>query len=161
MSPSSRGLAHEINKKRPFDCPEEEAYLNVLRTAAHLEADFTRLFRQHGLSESTYNVLRILRGAGPEGRKATEIACDMVVRVPDVTRLVDRLVEQGLVERRRCPEDRRVVHVTLTARGRALLGRLDAPVAGTHRAQLGHLTRAELNELNRLLVKSRQPTGPD
>ncbi|MFG0326913.1 MAG: MarR family winged helix-turn-helix transcriptional regulator [Phycisphaerales bacterium JB037] len=154
------GLASQVGKRRPFDSPEQEAHLNILRTACVLEGSLAPIFKDADLSPSSYNVLRILRGAGPEGRRATEIGCDMVVRVPDVTRLVDRLIEQGLAERRRCDEDRRVVFVRITRKGSQLLHRLDAPVLEAHKAQLGHLTRKELAELNRLLVKARNEPEP-
>ena len=74
MTPS---LQHEIKKKKPFDLPEQEAFLNVVRTASTLAADFERLFRDHGLSEATYNVLRILRGHGALGEDRVQV-CDEV-----------------------------------------------------------------------------------
>src|SRR5437867_12720314 len=108
-------LKDEIKKKKPFDNPAEEAYLNLLRTTTMLAADFERLFKQAGLSEPQYNVLRILRGAGGGGTglglPCLEIASRMITRVPDITRLVDRLEAAGLVERSRTSEDRRVVLV--------------------------------------------------
>ena len=154
-------LKEEIKKRRPFDSPAEEAYLNLLRTAAVLAADFERLFKEHGLSEPKYNVLRILRGAkqngefNGEGVPSLEIGDRMITRVPDITRLVDRLEADGLVRRRRCEEDRRVVWVEITPKGLKLLGDLDEPLARLHRAQLGHMTRQELGELSRLLEEAR------
>jgi DNA-binding MarR family transcriptional regulator len=148
-------LQHEVNKKKPFEALEQEAYLNLVRTAAELEGPLLGILKPHGLTPSTYNVLRILRGAGKNGRHASDIGCDMVVRVPDVTRLVDRLVQRGLVERERSTSDRRVVTVRITRAGLALLKVLDEPVLETHRSQLGHLKREELAELSRLLEKAR------
>jgi len=101
--------------------------------------------------------LRILRGAGSGGLPSTEIAGRMVTRVPDITRLVDRLEATGLVERSRTSEDRRVVIVCITAKGLDVLASLDGPITKLHLAQLGHLTRKELEEFNRLLVKAREP----
>ncbi len=149
-------LQREIGKRRPFDSPELEAYLNLVRTAAELSGELARLFRRHGLTESSYNVLRILRGGGRAGRASSEIGRDMVVRVPDITRLVDRLVQQGLAERHRSEEDRRVVRVRLTRKGRGLVDRLDEPLRCAHREQLGHMSRAELAELSRLLERARE-----
>jgi len=155
------GLQHEIGKKKPFDVPEVEAGLNLIRTVSALADDFETLFREHGISGAAYNVLRILRGAGPNGRMCHQIGTDMITRVPDVTRLVDRLERAGLAQRRRCDKDRRVVHVKITTKGLEVLARLDRPTVELHRRQLGHLTRAELAELNRLLVKARtSPKGP-
>lgn len=151
------GLAGEIRKKRPFDHPEQEAFLNLLRTGTLLAGDFAALFKSYGLSEAAYNTLRVLRAAGDHGRPCHEIGEHLVARVPDVTRLVDRLEAAGLVERERSPRDRRVVNVKLTLEGRRAVDALDQPVLALHQAQLGHLSRAELAELNRLLVKARQP----
>jgi DNA-binding MarR family transcriptional regulator len=153
------GLAAEIGKRRPFELAEQEAYLNLLRTMSVLCADGDHLLKQHGLSEATYNILRILRGSGDAGRPCGEIGRDMIARVPDVTRLVDRLEEKGLASRRRIEEDRRVVKVRITKDGLELLARLDEPLRAIHRGQFTALTRAELTELNRLLVKARQRTG--
>jgi DNA-binding MarR family transcriptional regulator len=155
-------LKDELGKRHPFASPEEEAYLNLLRTVSVFEASFAHLFRARGLSEPTYNILRILRGhasapdANPGGIPCQVIGDQLVSRLPDVTRLVDRLEEAGLVKRSRTTADRRVVLVGITRKGLALLETLDQPLAEAHRAQFRHLTRAELTELNRLLVKARR-----
>ena len=159
-----QGLREEIGKRRPFDTPEQEAYLNLTRTESLLRADFEALFRPYGLSEATYNALRILRGASlgdvPGKRSCHEIGEQLVARVPDVTRLIDRLEAQGLAERRRCNNDRRVVYVSITRKGLDLLDKLDEPTLELHKSQLGHMNRAELAELNRLLVRARAARTP-
>jgi DNA-binding MarR family transcriptional regulator len=152
-------LQAEIRKKHPFDCPEQEAALNLVRTQDYLQQDFARLFSEHGVSGPQYNVLRILRGHGGDGLPCQEIAAQMVTRMPDITRLVDRLEQAGLVRRARIEQDRRVVLVKITRAGLDLLARLDKPLLDLHRRQLRHLTREELAELNRLLVKVRRPDG--
>ncbi len=149
-------LQHELHKKNPFACPEQEACLNLWRTQDQLHQEFVHLFQLHGISGSQYNVLRILRGAGGAALPCLEIGAQMVTRMPDITRLVDRLEDAGLVTRCRTAEDRRVVLVKITPAGLELLGRLDQPVLDLHRRLLGHLSRAELAELNRLLVKARK-----
>jgi DNA-binding MarR family transcriptional regulator len=149
-------LGDEIKKRNPFECPEQEAALNLARTADRLASDFARLFKEHGISGSQYNALRILRGAG-EALPCLEVAARMITQLPDITRLVDRLEAAGLVRRARTPEDRRVVLIRITDRGLKLLAALDEPVLALHRRQLGHLSREELAELNRLLVKARRP----
>ncbi|MBI1189997.1 MAG: MarR family transcriptional regulator [Tepidisphaera sp.] len=131
--------------------------LNLMRTGAMLAGDFAALFKSRGLSEAAYNTLRVLRGAGDTGRPCHEIGEHLVARVPDVTRMVDRLEAAGLVTRERSARDRRVVNVRLTPKGLQVVTELDAPVVQLHQRQLGHLTRAELVELNRLLVKARRP----
>lgn len=160
------GLARQIGKRRAFESPEQEAFLNLFRTASFLETDFQHLFRAHGLTSPTYNVLRVLRGckgdpAAPHGRTCSQVGEHLITHVPDVTRLVDRLEQQGLASRQRCDKDRRVVYVAITPKGETLLAALDGPVLDLHRAQLGHMTSGELSELSRLLVKARSgSTGP-
>jgi DNA-binding MarR family transcriptional regulator len=149
-------LQDEIKKREPFAVPEQEVALNLARTNDRLQAEFARLFKRHGITGAQYNVLRILRGEG-QPLPCQEIGCRMITQLPDMTRLLDRLVQAGLVERSRTEEDRRVVLTRITDAGLRLLAQLDAPVIETHRRQLGHLAPAELAELNRLLVKARCP----
>lgn len=148
-------LQQEIKKKHPFDSPEQEAFLNLLRTTDQLQAEFSRLFALHALSGPQYNVLRILRGAGGDGLPCLEIAGQMITRMPDITRLVDRLETAGLVERSRTDTDRRVVLVKITPGGLELLAKLDQPVLETHKKVMANLTEDELRELARLLTKAR------
>ena len=157
---SRPGLGDEIKKRNAFDCLEQEAALNLARTGDRIQAPFARLFKAHGITGAQYNVLRILRGAG-EALSCQEVAGRMITQVPDVTRLVDRLEEAGLVERSRTLQDRRLVLTAVTEAGLRLLKALDDPVVDLHRAQFGHLTSDELAELNRLLVKARRQAGPD
>ena len=148
-------LQKELKKRRPFDSPEQEAALNIARTADRFGICFARLFREYGLTPSQYNVLRILRGEG-KPLPILEVAERMLAVVPGITGLVDRLEGMGLLARERSTEDRRVVFVAITARGLDLLGQLDGPEAELHRRLIGHLSPAELGELSRLLEKARQ-----
>jgi DNA-binding MarR family transcriptional regulator len=147
-------LQEELKKKRPFDSPEQEAMINLLRTNDQFQNRFGRLFREYDLTSSQYNVLRILRGEG-KPMPCLEIAERMIQVVPAMTGLLDRLEAQELVRRERCSEDRRVVYVELTEKAVALLARMDEPVLALHRDLLGHLNRSELKELSRLLEKAR------
>jgi DNA-binding MarR family transcriptional regulator len=149
-------LQHELKKKRPFESPEQEAALSVLRTSDQLQIRFARLLREHGLTPSQYNVLRILRGEG-KPLPILEIANRTIAVVPGITGLIDRLEQAGFVNRLRCEKDRRVIHVALTDRGTKTLAGLDEPLLALHRELLGHLSRAELTELIRLLEKVREP----
>ena len=139
---TSSRLQQELKKKSPFDSPEQEANLNVLRTSDRLHNRFGRFFREYGLTSSQYNVLRILRG---EGRPlpSLEIASRMVQVVPAITGLIDRLEKQGLVERRRCKADRRIVYVELTPAAAKLLKRIDEPLlrAPSTTERFSHATR--------------------
>src|SRR5262245_56762578 len=109
-------LQKELKKKHPFDSPEQEAALSVLRTGDRLQICFTRLLREYGLTPSQYNVLRILRGEG-KPLPILEIAARTITVVPGITGLIDRLERDAFVNRVRCDKDRRVIHVTLTDKG--------------------------------------------
>src|SRR5947209_16861177 len=129
-------LQGELKKRRPFDSAEQEAALNIARTADRFGIRFARLFREYGLTPSQYNVLRILRGEG-KPLPILEVADRMLAAVPGITGLIDRLEGMGLLARRRCTEDRRVVFVEITPRALDLLGQLDEPVAALHRRLIG------------------------
>ncbi len=152
-----RNLAQEIGKKKPFDLPEEEAYLNIVRTAEYLSRRAHDLVSKHDLSEATYNVLRIVAARGEDGVKSQTIADDMVTRDPDVTRLIDRLEKLKLVRRRRCENDRRVIWVHVTSLGSATLRKLHEPIRALLRELLSHLGDRKLNNLSALLFEARHP----
>ena len=154
---AAKQLQQELKKKDPFDSPAQEAILNLLRTSDQFQNRFGRLFREYGLTESQYNVLRILRGEG-KPMPCLEIADRMIQVVPAITGLIHRLEKLDMVRRQRCTEDRRVVYVELTEKAAHLLKQLDAPVDVLHHNLIGHLTRNELVELSRLLEKARQST---
>lgn len=147
-------LAEEIRASTIV--PEIAAYLNVMRTADQLTSEAQAFLKKSGITSQQYNVLRILRGAGAPGLPILEIGNRMVTRVPDVTRLVDRMEAAGLVVRSRSDQDRRVVRVLITEKGLQLAEGLMKPIEDIHRAQLGHLSPEEIAELNRLLEKVRQ-----
>ena len=154
------GLAQEVGKSSPFELKEQEVFLNLVRTADRLAADFHKLFKDHGLSQPKYNALRILRGNKTDcghGIPCQRIADQLVSREPDITRLLDRLAKDGLISRERCVNDRRVVLVCLTAKGLELVNRLDEPIRAMHRAQLEHLGADNLRTLNDLLYRARHP----
>lgn len=148
-------LQHDLKKRKPFETPEIEAILNIMRTSDQFENRFGRLFRRYGLTTSQYNVLRILRGEG-KPLPSLEIAQRMVQVVPAITGLIDRLEKQQLVSRKRCAEDRRIVYIELTNKAVKLLKKIDKPDIELHHQLIGHLSRKELKELSRLLVKARE-----
>ncbi|MEO1583480.1 MAG: MarR family transcriptional regulator [Planctomycetota bacterium] len=151
-------LREQIGKQQPFDDPHEEAYLNIIRTAAIFGGEFKRLFKRHGLGESGYNVLRMLRAAGDAGKTWTEICSELVVPAPDATRIVTRLETAGLATRSRSIDDRRVIRVFITPAGRSAVDELEAPIRRLHLAQLGHLSPADLERLSRALERARAPS---
>jgi DNA-binding MarR family transcriptional regulator len=127
-----------------------------MRTSDRLQICLVRLMREHGLTPSQYNILRILRGEG-KPLPILEIASRTVAVVPGITGLIDRLERAGLVRRLRCEEDRRVIYVALTDAGATSLAALDEPLLALHRQLLGHLSQTEVKELIRLLEKVREP----
>ena len=135
-------------------CPEEGAFLNLLRTTEMLSHPLEMLLKTEDLSSPQYNVLRILRGS-PDGLTCGEIGDRMITRDPDITRLLDRLEKRELISRSRDGSDRRVVLVKITDAGLETLTRLDDPIRETHRRLLGHLGREKLRELGRLLEACR------
>jgi DNA-binding MarR family transcriptional regulator len=142
------------SNRRRADCPEEAAFLDLLRTTDLLSRGLVRVLKTEDLSATQYNVLRILRGS-PDGLPCGEIANRMITRDPDITRLLDRLEKRGLISRRRETKDRRMVMARITREGLKLLARLDEPVEEAHRKQLGHLGRERLRALSELLHAAR------
>lgn len=148
-------LRAEIKQSKPFRSLEEEAMLSIQRTSALLEHRLGEVFKTHGLTGTQYNVLRILRGAGPNGLCRNEVRDRLVAQVPDVTRLLDRMEDASLVERERSEVDRRLVATRITKQGLRLLEQLEVPVADAHRQQLGHLSGTQLKSIVELLAIAR------
>jgi DNA-binding MarR family transcriptional regulator len=149
---------HSASKTRSLPCPEEAAYLELLRTTDMLSRNLSDVLKTEDLSSTQYNVLRILRGA-PDGLPCGEIGSRMITRDPDITRLLDRLEKRDLISRHRQSKDRRMVMARITPGGIQLLSRMDEPVREAHRAQLGHLGRERLKALTGLLQVARGNAG--
>jgi MarR family transcriptional regulator, organic hydroperoxide resistance regulator len=148
-------LQQEIHQAKAIRLLEEEASLNIVRTADVLMLALADVLRPHLLSATQYNVLRILRGAGKDGASCKEIGSRLVARDPDITRLMDRLEQRGLVRRDRAKEDRRVVTHELTRAGLELVNRLDGPIEALHQTAMRHMTVGKLRELVGLLEEVR------
>jgi MarR family transcriptional regulator, organic hydroperoxide resistance regulator len=144
-------VLEEIKQRRPFASRETGAVVGLLRTADVVKRGLTRVVEPHGITLQQYNVLRILRGAGPDGLPTLEIADRMVEQAPGITRLLDRLEAKRLVERQRCPQDRRQVLCRIISAGRRLLALLEQPMEEASRAALRALGRGELAALERAL----------
>ena len=148
-------LEDEIRQTRPFDSDAQAAHLSIARTAAVLEHALEAALRSHGITATQYNVLRILRGAGPEGMCRREVTERMIRPVPDATRLLDRMEAAGLIERERNEADRRFVSTRLTRAGLELVDRLDAPIQELHRRHFGAFDPASLRLLVDALAQVR------
>ncbi len=144
-------IQREIRQSKPFRSKGQEAVVALLRTADVLRRRMTRVVEPYEITLQQYNVLRILRGAGPEGIPTLSIAERMIEETPGITRLLDRLEAKGLARRRRCSEDRRQVLCWLTPAGHSILERLDEVVDQTDDTLLGALSDDDKAELVRLL----------
>lgn len=149
-------LRDEIRQTRPFTSAEQEAYLSIVRTAGLLVDSLEQVLRPAGLTRAQYNVLRILRGAEPDGLCRNEVRDRMLTRMPDMTRLLDRMEAAGLVSRERDTEDRRQVTTRITARGSRLLDGLEKDIVAEHTRRLGHLGPERLRTLIELLGAVRE-----
>jgi DNA-binding MarR family transcriptional regulator len=140
---------------RPDECSlEEEAYVQLLHATDRLTRGVAAVLKTEQLSLTQYNVLRILRGA-PDGVSCGEIGRRLITREPDITRLLDRMEQRGLISRCRETTDRRTVMTRITEPGMETVNRLDAPITAIHRKQLGHLGRGRLQALVGLLREAR------
>ena len=148
-------LREELRQQKPFRSLREEALVSIARTEAVTRERLERVLAPHGLSMTQYNVLRILRGAGPAGLCRNDIGDRLISRMPDVSRLLDRMESAGLVSRVRSTQDRRLVNTTLTPKGRALVDELDADMSDAQKRQLGHMTNEQLRTLVDLLGLAR------
>lgn len=150
------GLQAELKQKRPFTSREQEAYLALLRTADALQSSMESKLKEFGLTGTQYNALRILRGARPDGLPCSEIGERMITHDPDITRLLNRLKQRGLVDRTRDRHDRRVIYGKITAAGQKLLREMDGPVEQHGHELLHHVSQADLRRLIDLLERVRR-----
>lgn len=149
-------LLDEIKQKKPFRSLEDETFVNLLRTAEIFLWKEAEMLKPYELTLPQYNVLRILRGAEPEGLICREIGERMITRDPDVTKLLDRLEARSLVTRERQQKDRRVIVTRITKDGLKIVNELDAPSLELTSGLLGHLGERRLKNLNTLLEAARE-----
>jgi len=149
-------LQVELKQTKPFRTPLEEAFVSVQRTAALLEHALESELKASGITSTQYNVLRILRGAGEDGLCRSEVGERMVRRVPDVTRLLDRLEDTGYIARARGGDDRRYVTTRITAKGLEVLAALDDVTARFLAQHVGLLDADQVQTLITLLAALRR-----
>ena len=132
---------------------EDRLFVALLKASDSLASQADQLIKANGLTSAQYNVLRILRGAGPEGLPCNTIAERMISRDPDMTRLLDRMEKREVISRERQKEDRRVVKARITDEGLKLLKKMDVPIRGLHKGQFAHMSSARLKTLMDLLAE--------
>lgn len=148
-------MATSQKPQQNFRSREQQAVLGLLRTADAIKRSLAHVIEPHGITPQQYNVLRILRGAAPEGLPTLTIGERMVEQTPGVTRLIDRLERKGLVARIPCPKDRRRVFCQITPKGLDLLAELDEPVNRWDAQTVSILPASEVESLIKLLDRVR------
>jgi len=152
-----------MSSRAESSCPtahlEDHIFVSILKAADTLSQEAEQLIKTAGLTPAQYNVLRILRGAEPEGLLCRGISERMISRDPDITRLLDRMENHKLITRERQTEDRRVIKTRITPEGLKLLKKLDRPVHELHKKQFRRMSAAQLKQLAELLVEveKREP----
>jgi DNA-binding MarR family transcriptional regulator len=152
-------LKNEIAQQRPFSGPPEEAVLNLLRTADCLQRAMQRKIRPWGITGTQYNVLRILRGALPQGLTCSAIGDRMITAEPDITRLLGRLKGLKLIRQQRDKRDKRVIWTQISPAGLALLAEIDPVVEQFPKELLRELDEKQLTSLIHLLELARKNCG--
>jgi DNA-binding MarR family transcriptional regulator len=147
----AREVADEIGQTRPFRSRAEELVIALLRTASVVSRRSNRVIASFGLSGAQYNVLRILRGAGPDGLPTNTIRERMIEEGTTMTRLVDKLERAGYVLRARTSRDRREVHVTITDAGLTVLRSIDPELDRANEAAVTNIDDAARTQLLALL----------
>ena len=127
----------------------------LLRAGDRARAISARTVEPYGITRQQYNVLRILRGAEPEGLLTLTVAERMIERDPGITRMIDRLEKKGLVLRERGTTDRRCVYCRISPKGLVLLSKLDAPIDRANQEIFAPLHPEERRQLVRLLDRIR------
>ena len=151
-------LEQEIKNTKPLPVPQA-VVLNALRTADVFQYRLSQFLKPYNLKQPQYNNLRILRCVG-KPLPCLEIAARLLTRAPAITSLIDKLEKEGLVQRKRCDQDRRVWYVVLTDEGRSLIESLDEPIQDFFQELVEPLDDDERIALIDLLEKARGAVGP-
>ena len=143
-----------IKSDKPVNL-HKKVLLNILVSQQVIAERFAEILKPFDLSGEQFNVLRILRGREGSPANMCSIQERMLARTSNTTRLVDKLLVKGLVERRVCPDNRRKMEVTITNRGLDLLAQLDPVVEAHDRSYGKDMSIRELEDLNQLLERYR------
>ena len=148
-------LEETLKQTRPFRSIYEKTSLNIIFTGNWLQSRLEECVKSHGLTtHQQYNILRILRGVHPEGHSIQDIKCRMLDRNSDVSRLVDRLLKQGLVTREEDAQNRRKVIVKITDIGLKLLEDLQ-PLIDEMNRFFAQIPEEQLDQVNTVLDQIR------
>ncbi len=139
-----------------FDSLQQQAFLELWKTYDCLKAEEDLVFGEYEISSQQYNALRLLKAVAPNPLAVSALGQRMITRAPDMTRMLDRLEQRGLIARVRRDDNRRVVEVTITQAGGKLLQQIAKPIRACHERQFGHMSEESLNELIGLLRSARK-----
>jgi DNA-binding MarR family transcriptional regulator len=145
----ARAIQSRLQQRR-FRDPVETAFVGLLVVAEHLSHRLDAICGAEGITHTQYNVLRILRGA-PAGQPRFEIANRLISRAPDVTRLLDRLERDQLIERGWAPENRRHSVARITAKGLRVLAAIEPALTQLQHESLASLSAEDVRTLADLL----------
>ena len=143
-------LQRKIKQNASFKSKAHEATLSLLVASIHLRRESESIFKKYGLTFSYYNVLRILRGAPNDGYPRCDIIERMLDPAPDVTRLIDQLINKGWVKRTRSDSDRRVSLHWITQAGLDLLDRIDIDIDAVNAHYDATISEEDLDHLIRI-----------
>jgi DNA-binding MarR family transcriptional regulator len=149
------GLEQDIKQKK-FSSPYHKAMLNILYTSNWMEDQFKPIMKEFDVTTQQFNVLRILRGRHPEACTASDIKAVMIDKSPDLTRLLDRLIDKKLVTRNTCADNRRKLDILITEQGLDLLSTMDPVLKKQHEETSKRISQKEASELSRILDKLRE-----
>jgi DNA-binding MarR family transcriptional regulator len=155
VTPKQKTIQEELKQTKPFQSVAQEAFLTLQRTSDVIARRSSQFLKKWDISGTQYNVLRILRGAGPEGLRCGEIGERMVTHDPDITRLLDRMEKAGWIDRARDTKDRRVVLTRIGKKGLDLLKQIDKPIEEETRTMGSHISDKKLRDLINLLNELR------
>lgn len=147
------GIDHDILQTR-FRNEYQKAGVNLIYTYNWITERSKAIFAPEDITPQQFNILRILRGSHPQPLSTLQIRERMLDKMSDTSRIVDRLIAKGLVKKGTCKEDRRLVDVMITDKGRKLLDRLDARQDELDNI-LSNLSKKEATQLSELLDKIR------
>ena len=140
-------------KQSKFESLDQETALNIFVTAYFLRSKHEEIMAKYGLTMPQYNVLRILKGVYPEGHPRCDIISRMIEPAPDVTRIIDRLMKDNLVERFNSDKDKRLSMTRITEKGINLLEKANPEVQALGTYISSTLSNSEKKELSTLLEK--------
>ena len=145
-------LEEEIRQSR-FSSPHQKALINLIFTSNWIINQQHEFFKPFGITPQQFNILRILKGSSPKGISGTEIKSRMLDKNSDISRLLDRLSNKGLIERKVCPADKRASDIFITTEGLSLLSKLQPCQKDVD--QMLRLSEEEAKLLSNLLDRAR------